>query len=106
MKQLVLALFVLALGCAASGVFAANAPVNIVYPIQRDTYANYVTFEFSTTCPGGPNDVKWALDGTGLGSGEFYDTFNAQFQHKLPPGWHVFEVFSSCGQDAVKFFVQ
>jgi hypothetical protein len=103
MKKLALSLFVLAL--VVSSAVAANAPVNIVYPIHRGVYNDYVTFEFSTTCPGGPNSVKWAIDGNGIGSGEFYDTFNAQFQHKLGTGWHSFEVHSSCGTDGVKFFV-
>ena len=49
-------------------------------------------------------DVK-VLDGNGIGSSEYYDNFNAQFLHKLPTGWHTFEVYTDCGQDVVKFWV-
>lgn len=82
-----------------------NAPVNIAYPIDLDSYDNYVTVSFSVTCPGGENTAKWAFDGNGFGSSTYYDNFNAQFLHKLPGGWHTFEVYTDCGSDAVKFFV-
>lgn len=92
-----------------------NAPVNIVYPINGETYPKvdpmgghksaYVTFSFSTTCSGGSHDVKWGLDDDTLGGARFYDQFSAQFVWKLPEGTHVFWVQSDCGEDRVEFRV-
>ncbi|MBI3230547.1 MAG: hypothetical protein HYZ45_10320 [Burkholderiales bacterium] len=85
---------------------AANAPVNIAYPINGASVTNYFHSSFTTTCGGGSYTVKWYLDGTLIGSGSLYDTMGVHFQHKLPTGWHSLQVVSSCGQDAVKFYVQ
>ena len=92
-----------------------NAPVNIVYPINGETYPKvdpqgghksaYLAFSFSTTCSGGPHDVHWGVDATDLGKATFYDQFSAQFVWKLPEGSHVFWVRSSCGDDKVEFKV-
>ena len=81
--------------------------VNIVYPVDGGTYSDdcYLTFSFSTTCPGGENKVEWAVDGTALGNARFYDQFSAQFCYKLPPGAHTFLVQSSCGKNEVNFKV-
>ena len=93
-----------------------NAPVNIVYPVNGASYplvdpapggvkSAYVTFSFSTTCPGGGNQVEWGVDGQTLGKADYYDQYSAQFVWKLPGGTHVFWVRSSCGQDKVQFQV-
>ncbi|MEM1206835.1 MAG: hypothetical protein AAGN66_26610 [Acidobacteriota bacterium] len=82
-----------------------NAPVNIVYPISLQSYENYFEVSFSTTCPGGQWTAEWFLDGTLLGQGTYYDQLSAQFSHKATSGWHVFQVDTSCGSDAVRFFV-
>jgi len=91
----------------------AQAPVNIVYPINGATYpitdphcqvhSAYFTASFGTTCPGGPHDVKWGFDAVTLGDAKFYDQFSAQFTWKLPTGAHNFWVKSSCGSGDVKF---
>ena len=89
-------------------------PVNIVYPIDGETYPKmdplpagaksaYIAFSFGTTCTGGPRTVKWGVDATSLGSAKFYDEFSAQFVWKLPKGDHTFWVESACGKNAVKF---
>lgn len=99
---------------ALAGAAQAQAPVNIVYPIDGGTYpitdpppgaldSAYFTSSFSVTCPGGPRTVKWGFDSTTVGSASFYDMFSAQFVHKLPGGTHVFWVTSSCGDSRVKF---
>ena len=88
-------------------------PVNIVYPINGETYpvgcsgakSAYVTASFGTTCNGGPNMAEWGFDGTTVGKAEFYDQYTAQLVWKLPAGTHVFWVRSSCGQDEVRFKV-
>jgi len=85
--------------------FAANAPVNIAYPINSGTVTNYFHSYFTTTCSGGSYTVKWLLDGVLIGSGKFYDTASIQFAYKLPTGWHSLQVISDCGSDAVKFYV-
>lgn len=90
---------------ASTASFAANAPVNIVYPIDGNSYSNYFSLSFSTTCPGGAYGVKWGIDSTTLGSGSFYDQQSTQFSHKQPSGWHSFWVKSSCGYEIVKFYV-
>jgi len=56
----------------------AQAPVNIVYPINGATYpitdphcqvhSAYFIASFGTTCPGGPHDVKWGFDAVTLSS--------------------------------------
>ncbi len=91
-------------------------PVNIVYPIDGETYPKmdplpggaksaYITASFGTTCSGGPRNVKWGFDETTLGQSDFYDEFSAQLTHKLPAGKHIFWVKSSCGENRVSFTV-
>lgn len=103
-------LFVLA------GAAQAQAPVNIVYPIDGGSYpitgpapgvldSAYFTSSFSVTCDGGPHTVKWGFDGTAVGSATFYDMFSAQFVHKLKGGWHTFEVTSDCGNSQARFYI-
>ncbi len=108
MKKLLplLALALVAAFAAAPAHAVVNAPVNIAYPIMYNSYDNYVTFAFSVTCPGGQNTVKWSFDSsTSVGAATYYDNFNAQFLHKLPTGWHTFDVATDCGFDQVKFYV-
>jgi hypothetical protein len=113
MKKLVLATALLALCLAAAPTFA-QAPVNIVYPIDGGVYpimdpapgplfSAYFTSSFSVTCQGGQHTVKWGFDSTTVGSATFYDQFSAQFVHKLPGGHHTFWVSSDCGDSRVKF---
>lgn len=101
---------------ALAGAAQAQAPVNIVYPIDGSSYpitgpapgplsSAYFTSSFSVTCPGGPWDVKWGFDGTTIGAGKFYDMFSAQFVYKLPGGWHTFWVTSDCGDSRVRFHI-
>ena len=103
----------LALGLAAS--VEAQAPVNIVYPINGGTYpitgpapgplnSAYFTSSFSVTCQGGQHSAQWGFDGgPAVGSATFYDQMSAQFVHKLPGGGHVFWVTSDCGASQVRF---
>jgi hypothetical protein len=108
MKKLLslLALALVFAFAAAPAQAVVNAPVNIAYPIMHNAYDNYVTFAFSVTCPGGQNTVKWGFDsGPTFGGSTYYDNFNAQLLHKLPTGWHTFDVYTDCGTDQVKFFV-
>lgn len=77
--------------------------VNIAYPVNGQTFTNYFTSSFSTTCPGGQYDVSWGFDGVVIGKAVFYDQFSAQFSHKLPPGQHTFFVRSTCGSNEVVF---
>jgi hypothetical protein len=113
MKKLYVLAFVAVL-FALAGAAQAQAPVNIVYPINGGTYpitnpapgalfSAYFTSSFSVTCQGGPHSVKWGFDGTAVGSATFYDQFSAQFVHKLPGGTHIFWVVSDCGDERVKF---
>lgn len=113
MKKLAFAITLLTL-CLATVPVAAQAPVNIVYPISGGTYpiadpapgpllSAYFTSSFSVTCDGGQHTVEWGFDGTSVGSATFYDQFSAQFVHKLPGGTHIFWVQSSCGDSRVKF---
>jgi hypothetical protein len=99
---------------ALAGAAQAQAPVNIVYPIDGGSYpiidpaagalnSAYFTSSFSVTCQGGAHSVRWGFDGTTVGSATFYDMFSAQFVHKLPGGTHVFWVVSDCGDQQVKF---
>ena len=94
----------------------SQAPINIVYPVDGGAYplvdphpsgvkSAYLTFSFSTTCPGGGHMVKWGVDGDTLGEARFYDQFSAQFVWKLPGGVHKFWAKSDCGENAVKFTV-
>ncbi len=94
-----------------------QADVNIVYPIQGETYPKvdpspggrlssaYLPFSFSTTCSGGAHTVEWGVDGDSLGKARFYDQYSGQFVWKLPGGTHVFWVRSSCGENKVEFKV-
>jgi hypothetical protein len=95
----------LSLLTAVGSAQALNSPVNIVYPIDGNSYNNYVTASFSTTCPGGTYSVKWGVDSATLGNGTFYDQLSQQFAYKLPTGWHSLWVKSSCGYEVVKFYV-
>lgn len=101
---------------ALAGAAQAQAPVNIVYPIDGGSYpitdpapgvlnSAYFTSSFSVTCDGGTHTVKWGFDGTTVGSASFYDMFSAQFVHKLPGGWHTFWVSSDCGDSRVRFHI-
>lgn len=90
---------------ASAGAMAANAPVNIVYPINGNAYNNYFTSSFGATCGGGQHTATWGFDNTTIGSGTFYDQISVQFSHKLPSGAHSFWVKTTCGYDAVKFKV-
>ena len=113
MRKLHVLVFAVAL-LALAGTALAQAPVNIVYPINGGVYpitdpapgalkSAYFTSSFSVTCQGGQHDVKWGFDGTTVGNSTFYDQFSAQFVHKLPGGDHVFWVTSDCGESKVKF---
>ncbi|HEV8580539.1 MAG TPA: hypothetical protein VGX68_15840 [Thermoanaerobaculia bacterium] len=113
MKKFVFAIVVLALGLATAPAFA-QAPVNIVYPIDGGVYpitgpapgvlsSAYFTSSFSVTCQGGPHSVDWGFDVTTVGTATFYDQFTSQFVHKLPGGTHIFWVQSDCGDSRVKF---
>jgi len=94
-----------------------NAPVNIVYPINGESYPKadlgenckvksaYVSASFSTSCSGGPRQVSWGFDKTTLGKAKFYDQMTVQLVWKLPAGGHTFWVRSSCGEQTVKFKV-
>lgn len=113
-------LFVATLFCALAlvgltGAAHAQAPVNIVYPINGGTYpitgpavgplnSAYFTSSFSVTCDGGPHSVQWGFDGNpALGSSVFYDQTSVQFVYKLGGGGHLFWVNSDCGTSRVKF---
>ena len=113
MKKLPILAFVAVL-LAFAGMAQAQAPVNIVYPIDGGIYpitdpapgpldSAYFTSSFSVTCGGGPHNVKWGFDTTTLGSAVFYDMFSAQFVHKLKGGDHIFWVISDCGESRVSF---
>jgi hypothetical protein len=101
---------------ALAGAAHAQAPVNIVYPIDGGSYpitnpapgallSAYFTSSFSVTCAGGPWTVKWGFDATSVGGATFYDQLSAQFVHKLPGGWHTFWVTSDCGDSRVRFYI-
>ena len=115
MKKLYALVFVAVL-FALAGAAQAQAPVNIVYPIDGGSYpitdpapgalnSAYFTSSFSVTCQGGAHTVKWGFDSTSVGGATFYDQISAQFVHKLPGGWHTFWVTSDCGDSKVKFFI-
>lgn len=95
----------IALVSSASVASAANAPANIVYPIDGGTYQNYFTSSFGATCPGGQYTAYWGFDSSTVGNGTYYDQISVQFSHKLPSGSHTFWVKTSCGYDVVKFKV-
>ncbi len=91
----------------------ANAPVNIVYPINGSTYpitdpasgplkSHYFTASFSVTC-GGDHSVEWGFDNQPVGEARFYDMISVQQVWKLPGGKHTFWVRSDCGEDEVAF---
>lgn len=92
-----------------------NAPVNIVYPINGESYPKtdpddpidsaYLTFSFSVTRSGGSYDVEWGVDNQTLGKATYYDMFSSQFVWKLPAGTHEFWVKGDSGSDSVKFSV-
>lgn len=105
MKKIALSVSFLAL-VGMAGAINAQVPVNIAYPINGSTVANYFKSSFTATCPGGQYTVQWYLDSTLVGSGTFYDTAGVHFSHKLPAGGHTLIVKSSCGVDSVKFTVQ
>jgi len=95
----------IALVSVVSTASAANAPVNIVYPIDGNAYNNYFTSSFGATCGGGQYSAVWGFDSTTVGNGTYYDQISVQFSHKLPSGTHTFWVKTSCGYDVVKFKV-
>ena len=81
----------------------ANAPVNIVYPIQGGTYpitdpaatslsSAYIALSFSATRGGGPYIACWTVDDDNLGEARFYDEVSVQQVWKLPGGKHRFYV--------------
>lgn len=106
MKKLPVLIATISLLSSTVAANAANAPVNIAYPINGASVTNYFYSSFTTTCQGGLYTVAWYLDGNLVGNGTFYDTAGIHFAQKLPTGWHSLEVVSNCGQDAVKFYVQ
>ena len=106
MKKSLLLITVVSLFSLTGAANAANAPVNIAYPVNGASVTNYFYSSFTTTCQGGAYSVAWYLDSTLVGSGSFYDTAGVHFAQKLQTGWHSLQVISSCGQDAVKFYVQ
>ncbi len=98
----------------------ANAPVNIVYPVESATYpisdptpnkpkSAYVTFSFSLTLGGELATVTWGVDRTKLGEAKFYDQYSTQQVWKLRGGIHRFWVRAKRGgeslSDAVTFAV-
>ena len=94
----------------------ANAPANIIYPIQDETYpitdpgpgklsSAYISASFSITCQGGPLVVQWGMDDDILGEAKCYDTLSVHQVWKLPGGQHLFWVRSDCGDDRVSFYV-
>lgn len=94
----------------------ANAPVNIVYPINGATYplidpgpgalnSAYVSISFSLTCGGGRHEVEWGVDGDIWGKAMFYDMFAHDQVVKVAGGKHTFWVRASCGEDEVAFLV-
>lgn len=92
-----------------------NAPVNIVYPIQGESFPKidpkpnlqsaYITFSFSVTRSGGSFDVEWGVNNQSLGKATYYDMYSAQFVWKLPGGKHEFWVKGDSGSDSVVFTV-
>ena len=93
----------------------ANAPVNIIYPINSRTYpvsspppgaleSLFVSFAFSVTCEG-QHDVEWSLDGQILGKLQFCDTTTVHQVWKVPGGTHTFDVRADCGHKEVTFRV-
>ena len=96
----------------------ANAPVNIVYPIESATYpisdpnpkkpkSAYVTFSFGLTLEGDLATVTWGVNRTKLGEANFYDHYSTQQVWKLRGGINRFWVRAKCGEksfnDAVTF---
>jgi len=106
MKKSLLRIAMISLLSLTAAANAANAPVNIDYPVKGASVTNYFYSSFTTTCQGGAYSVARCLDGTLIGNGSFYDTAGVHFAQKLPGGWHSLQVISSWRQDAVKFFVQ
>jgi hypothetical protein len=106
MKKMLLLLAMSSLFSLTSVANATNAPVNIAYPVNGSSVSNYFYSSFTTTCGGGSYSVTWYLDGILTGNATFYDTAGIHFAQKLGTGWHSLQVVSSCGQDAVKFYVQ
>ena len=78
----------------------ANAAVNIVYPIDGETYPKtdpatslvsaYIALSFSATRSGGPYIACWTIDSDELGEAKFYDEISVQQVWKLPAGKHKF----------------
>lgn len=96
----------------------ANAPVNIVYPIESATYpisdpnlkkpkSAHVTFSFGLTLEGDLATVTWGVNRTKLGEAKFYDQYSTQQVWKLRGGINRFWVRAKCGKksfnDAVTF---
>lgn len=100
---------------AVAAPVAAQAPVNIIYPIHGETYppsdpappalhSLYFPASFSVTCSG-DHTVTWGFDsGPAIGSALFYDTFSGHQVFKLAGGNHLFWVdVPGCGYSEVKF---
>ena len=95
---------------AAGTADAANAPVNIAFPLIGASlnHLDPVYFSFTTTCPIGtaPSFVKWAVSSsTAAGNTTFCGTAGVHFAYMLPPGIYTFTASSSCGVDTVQFKV-
>jgi hypothetical protein len=97
-------------------------PVNIVYPINGDTYPittppvppgsaafAEVTASFSATrpvgVPNGPHNVTWDFDGVAVGGANFFDQVTVQFVYQLAAGPHQFTVNAPWASDTVSFSV-
>lgn len=118
MKSFARPLFAFALvavALVAAAPAAAQAPINIIYPIHGETYppsdpappalsSLYFPASFSVTCSG-DHTVSWGFDSSpAIGSALFYDTFSGHFVFKLAGGSHKFWVDApGCGYSEVKF---
>jgi hypothetical protein len=104
--SLVAGAFLVSLFTVGASSAVVNPPVSIAYPISGSGNQNYFKVSFTVTCPGGMNSVRWLFDSaTSIGGATFYDNFNTQFLHKLPTGWHTLDVFATCGEEHMKFYV-
>ena len=116
MRKLSLAIVLVILVGVTGSLAQAQDEVNIVYPIEGETYpitgpppgglgSAYFTASFSVTCGGGRHEVKWGFDEQSVGGATFYDQITVQFVHKLLGGEHLFWVKSDCGDDKVQFYI-
>jgi len=114
MRRLFAALVFAVLAVVLAPPVQAQAPVNIVYPINGAKYpitdpapgalhSAYFTASFSVTCSG-DHTVEWGFDAApAIGKSLFYDQTSVQFVHKLAGGNHTFWVRANCGKSEVKF---